>query len=96
MIFAKKYFIPALVLLALLVAITWWWRSTGARGELGAILVSTTISETGGQALRLVERLKNIKIDTAFFNDQQFLDLESAPKTDITGIPKGRSNPFRK
>jgi len=44
--------------------------------------------------LQLVKRLQNIKTDTSFFNDQQFLGLETAPKTDISGLQKGRSNPF--
>lgn len=88
MTLAKKYFIPGLAALAVLIAIIWWWRSPGAGGTL------INLPETSGPALQLVERLKNIKIDTSFFSDPQFLDLEAAPKTDITGIQKGRSNPF--
>lgn len=85
----KKYFVPGLIALALLIAAVWWWRSSGT----GDTKIQPA-PETSGPALRLVERLKNIKIDTSFFNYSQFLDLESVPKTDITGIQKGRPNPF--
>lgn len=85
----KKYLVPGLIALALIIAVVWWWRSQGEGG-----VAIPAASETSGPALQLVERLEKIKIDTAFFNDSQFLDLESVPKTDITGLQKGRSNPF--
>ncbi|MDP3935213.1 MAG: hypothetical protein Q8Q46_03300 [Candidatus Giovannonibacteria bacterium] len=77
------------VVLILVVAGIWWWMSSGGTGG-----VAINTSGTSGPTLQLVERLQNIKIDTSFFNDQQFLSLEAAPKTDITGLAKGRSNPF--
>lgn len=77
------------VVLILVVAGIWWWMSSGGTGG-----VPINTSGTSGPTLRLVDRLKNIKIDTSFFNDPQFLNLEAAPKTDITGLQKGRPNPF--
>ena len=77
------------IVLVLVAAGIWWWTQSG-----GTEGVPINTSGTSGPTLRLVERLQNIKIDTSFFNDQQFLGLEAAPKTDITGLAKGRSNPF--
>ncbi len=77
------------IILILVVAGIWWWMSSGGTGG-----VPISASGTSGPTLQLVERLKDIKIDTSFFNDPQFLNLEAAPKTDITGLQKGRSNPF--
>ena len=77
------------IVLILVAAGIWWWISSGGTG---GVIINT--SGTSGPTLQLVERLKNIKIDTSFFNDQQFLNLEAAPKTDIMGLQKGRSNPF--
>ena len=85
----KKNITPIAIVLVLAVAGIWWWMSSGGTGG-----VPINVSGTSGPTLRLVDRLKDIKIDTSFFNDQQFLDLETAPKTDIAGLQKGRSNPF--
>ena len=77
------------VVLILIVAGIWLWMQSGGTGG-----VPINVSGTSGPTLQLVEHLQNIKIDTSFFNDQQFLGLEAAPKTDITGLSKGRPNPF--
>ena len=45
-------------------------------------------------SLELVDRLKKISIDTSFFEDESFLNLESSPKPSLEGIQKGRPNPF--
>lgn len=45
-------------------------------------------------SLELVERLKKLSIDTSFFEDETFLNLESSPKPSLEGIQKGRPNPF--
>ncbi len=47
-----------------------------------------------GTAKGTVDRLKTIKIDTSFFSDSNFLDLTSSPAVSVTGIDKGRQNPF--
>ena len=46
-----------------------------------------------GSALELIERLGNIKLDTAFFKDRRFLELTpfEPPSLDI---PRGNPNPF--
>lgn len=85
----KKNIGTIAVIAALIIVAVWWYRSSSTGGA-----VPISASGTSGPTLDLVERLKNVKIDTSFFNDAQFLDLEAAPKTDITGIQKGRSNPF--
>jgi len=41
-----------------------------------------------------VEALKKITIDTSFFSDPQFLDLQESPTPSLENIEKGRSNPF--
>ena len=84
----RKNIETILIVLVLVGVFIWWYRSAGTPG------VPISASGTSGPTLDLVERLKNVKIDTSFFNDQQFLNLEAAPKTDITGLQKGRSNPF--
>ena len=84
----RKNIETILIVLVLLGVFVWWYRSGGEPG------VPISASGTEGPTLELVGRLQDIKIDTSFFNDQQFLDLEAAPKTDITGVSKGRSNPF--
>jgi len=77
------------IILVLLAAGIWWWTQSGGTGG-----IPINVAGTSGPTLQLVKRLQNIKIDTSFFNDQQFLGLETAPKTDISGLSKGRSNPF--
>ena len=84
----RKNIETILIVLVLVGVFIWWYRTAGAPE------VPISASGTSGPTLDLVERLKNVKIDTSFFNDQQFLDLEAAPKTDVTGLSKGRSNPF--
>lgn len=85
----KKNITTIAIVSVLIVAGIWWWTQLGGTGG-----VPINTAGTSGPTLRLVERLQNVKIDTSFFNDQQFLDLEAAPKTDITDLSKGRSNPF--
>ena len=85
----KKNITTIITVLVLAAAGIWWWKSSGGTGG-----VQISVSGTSGPTLQLVKRLQNIKIDTSFFNDQQFLGLETAPKTDISGLSKGRSNPF--
>lgn len=85
----NKNIITGAIVLVLAAAGIWWWASSGGTGG-----VPISASGTSGPTLQLVGRLKDIKIDTSFFNDPQFLNLEAAPKTDITGLQKGRSNPF--
>ena len=87
----KDNIVTILVALALLGGAVWWISSGG--DEAVAI---PSADKTSGPTLELVERIKNIKLDISFLNDPQFLDLEVAPKTDITGVQKGRSNPFCK
>ena len=80
---------PTIIVVAVLILIAvWWWMSAGSSP------VAIPSSGTSGPTLDLVNKLKSITIDTAFFNDQQFLDLEAAPKTSIEGLSPGRSNPF--
>lgn len=86
----RKYFIPVLMAILLFAVVIWWWRA----GDASAVPISAPA--IGGPALQLVERLKNIKIDTAFLDDPQFLNLEATPKPSLAGLQKGRSNPFRK
>ena len=84
----NKNIITGVIVLVLIAAVVWWWRS----GSVAAVPIST--AGTSGPTLELVERLRNLKIDTSFFDDQQFLDLEASPKTSLEGLQKGRSNPF--
>ncbi|KKS95315.1 hypothetical protein A3B05_02710 [Candidatus Giovannonibacteria bacterium RIFCSPLOWO2_01_FULL_43_160] len=85
----KKNITTIIIVSVLVVAGIWWWVSSGGTGG-----VPINIPGTSGPTLQLVDRLKNIKIDTSFFNDQEFLNLEAAPKTDISSLSRGRSNPF--
>ncbi|OGF87206.1 hypothetical protein A3B19_03145 [Candidatus Giovannonibacteria bacterium RIFCSPLOWO2_01_FULL_46_32] len=86
----NKNMITVVAILILIAGAVWWLLSSG--GDEVAI---SQKGETEGPALELVRRLKNIKIDTAFFNDAQFLELEATPKTSLEGISKGKTNPFR-
>ena len=52
------------------------------------------IPSLGKTTLELLEHLKTIKIDTSFFDDQQFTDLEAIPSPSLEGLQKGRPNPF--
>lgn len=47
-----------------------------------------------GPTLELVDKLKKITIDTSFFGDPAFRNLESQPKLLIDGLTKGRPSPF--
>ena len=89
----KKYWVWVLAALLVIAALIWTLGSQG-----GDVVVSPaaprTIALVPGSPLDLVERLKKVKIDTSFFNNPQFLDLESVPKPSLSGIQKGKSNPF--
>ncbi|QQG42547.1 MAG: hypothetical protein HYW15_03535 [Candidatus Giovannonibacteria bacterium] len=85
----NKNIITGAAVLILIAGAVWWLLSSGG----GEVAISQG-GETEGPALELVRRLKNIKIDTAFFNDAQFLELEAAPKTSLEGVSKGKTNPF--
>jgi len=56
--------------------------------------VQISPSSEYGKALELVSRLKAIEIDTAFFDDPEFLALEPFPKPSFDGLTQGRPNPF--
>ena len=49
-----------------------------------------------GTASDLIERLGKIKIDTSFFEDKRFTDLEPFPTPSLDGVQKGSKgkNPF--
>ena len=89
----KKYWVWVLAVLLVLAALIWTLGSQG-----GDVVVSPAAPRTTAPApdspLDLVKRLKKVKIDTSFFNDPQFLDLESAPRPSLSGIQKGKANPF--
>ncbi len=39
-------------------------------------------------------KLKVLKIDTSFFADSEFSNLQESPKPNLDAVQKGRSNPF--
>lgn len=86
----NKNILTGAVIIVLLAGAAWWLMSSG-----GDEVALSRGGETKGPALELVRRLQSVKIDTAFFNDAQFLELEAAPKTSLEGIQKGKTNPFR-
>lgn len=81
-----------LLILAVAAAFAVWqfWPSSG-----GEVKISPA-SEESGKALELVKRIKQIEIDTSFFDDPEFLGLESVPPFSFDGFAKGRPNPFLK
>lgn len=85
----NKNTITGAIVLVLIAGAVWWLMSGDGEG------VEIQQAGTEGPALELVRRLKNVKIDSAFFNDAQFLELEASPKTSLEGIQKGKTNPFR-
>jgi hypothetical protein len=66
----------------------WWYQSTSND------VVQITPGPTSGPTLELVARVRAIKIDTSLFTDQQFTSLVSVPPLDVSGLSKGRINPF--
>lgn len=81
-----------LLILAAVIAFAIWqfWPSSG-----GEVKISPSSEETG-KALELVKRIKLIEIDTSFFDDPEFLGLESVSPFSFDGFAKGRTNPFLK
>ncbi len=45
-------------------------------------------------ALQLIQRLRKIKIDRSFFEDQRFLGLVPFTPPSLDGLKKGKANPF--
>ena len=68
----------------------YFWPSTG-----GEVQISPASVESG-KAIELVARIKAIEIDTSFFDDPEFLSLESFPPPSFDGFTRGRPNPFLK
>ncbi|MDO8523497.1 MAG: hypothetical protein Q7S12_04455 [bacterium] len=66
----------------------WWYQSSSTE------VVQITPGPVSGPTLELVARIKNIKMDTSIFTDQQFLSFVSQPPLDVSGLTKGRPNPF--
>lgn len=67
-----------------------FWPTSG-----GQVQISGS-SEESGKALELVNRIKAIEIDISFFEDPEFLSLESVPPPSFDGYTRGRPNPFLK
>lgn len=89
----KKYWVW--ILAALLVVSAFIWAPGFRSSDVVVSPASTkVITPASGSPLDLVERLKKVKIDTSFFNDPQFLGLESSPKPSLGGLQKGKTNPF--
>lgn len=84
----KNIPIVALILVGA-AAFVWWYQ-----GRSQNVQLPDSLSKVESPALELVERLKNIKINTAFFNDAQFAELESVPAPILENLPKGKTNPF--
>ena len=78
--------------LGIVIAYVAWqyWPSSG-----GEVQISPTSVESG-KAIELVARIKAIQIDTSFFDDPEFLSLESSPPPSFDGFTRGRQNPFLK
>lgn len=85
----RDIIITAVVLVALVGGGFWWYSTYSAT----PVTVSPAPAE-GGKTLEMVQRLKAVNIDTTFFSDPQFLELEPAPLLILESFPKGRSNPF--
>lgn len=66
----------------------WYYQSTSNE------VVQLTPGPSSGPTLELVARMRNIKMDTSIFTDQQFLSLVSQPPLDVSGLTTGRQNPF--
>ncbi len=66
----------------------WYYQSTSNE------VVQISPGPDSGPTLALVQRVKNIRIDTSIFTDQQFLALLSQPPLDVSMLAKGRPNPF--
>ena len=81
--------LPVIILVLVLIGGgIWYYQSTTTEVE------QITPGSAGGPTLELVERVKRISIDTAFFSDQQFLALSETPELDISSLVTGRPNPF--
>lgn len=66
----------------------WWYQATSNP------VVQITPGPSSGPTFELVAKIKSIKLDTSIFTDQQFTALSSQPPLDVTGLTKGRINPF--
>lgn len=75
--------------LVAVVALVWWYQTKSENVQL-----PENPSGKESPILELVGRLKKIKIDTSFFDDQEFANLEPRPKPNFENLTKGKINPF--
>ncbi len=84
----KQNIITAVIIIIAVAGFLWWYQTPST----GGVQISPTTSQ--GPSLDLVNKLRNLKIDTSFFSDSQFMALEEAPSLSLDGLQKGRPNPF--
>jgi hypothetical protein len=82
--------LPFIIIIVAVAAVGGWWYYSSQ----SAATVQITPAGVGGPTLELVNRVKRIHIDTAFFQDPGFLALSENPPLDVSGFAKGRPNPF--
>jgi|SRR3989344_2311150 len=81
--------LPTIIIVLLVIGGGIWWYQTNSTE-----VVQITPGPVSGPTLELVARIRNIKMDTSIFTDQQFLALVSQPVLDVSGLVTGRPNPF--
>ena len=80
--------LPTIIIILAIIGVGIWWYQQSSNE---VVQISPAV---GGPTLEMVERIKKIHIDTAFFSDQQFLSLSESPALDVSGLTTGRPNPF--
>ena len=81
-----------ILIIVLVLGVGVWWYQDVFFG--GAVIIAPPEPVIGGGTLELVEKLRAVEIDTAFFSDPAFLELEPAPDFIFESFQKGRNNPF--
>ncbi len=74
----------AIIILGILGGAAYFWLNPG----------SSTDSLISDSVFANLTKLKKIKLDTSFFSDAEFSGLQEVPRVNISGIQKGRTNPF--
>ncbi len=82
----KENIITIIIVVVAVAAFFWWYRAPSPGIQTNA--------QIDGPSLELVNKLRNIKIDTSFFDDPQFVVLDEAPELSLEGMQRGRTNPF--
>ncbi|KKT40961.1 MAG: hypothetical protein UW30_C0015G0032 [Candidatus Giovannonibacteria bacterium GW2011_GWA2_44_13b] len=80
--------LPTIIIILAIIGVGIWWYQ---QSSIQVVQISPAV---GGPVLEMVERIKKIHIDTAFFSDQQFLGFSESPDLDVAGLTTGRPNPF--